>query len=109
MAHLVGSVLAVVTAVLAAACALLYGLGFRWWRDRTGWHLLAFMAVIATIAAVQAVDLLVDEGVGWFVGVRLVAFGLAPPVLAWRLAILVRALPGERRRRREWRGHRCRG
>ncbi|MCC5574463.1 hypothetical protein IMZ11_02255 [Microtetraspora sp. AC03309] len=102
MIQVIGSVLVVVTAVLADACALLYGLGFRWWTHRTGWHLLSFMTAIGIVATLGTVRLLTGEP-SWYEVARLVAFSLVPMVVGWRLVILIRALPGERRRRSEGR------
>ncbi|TQS30068.1 hypothetical protein [Microbispora sp. KK1-11] len=100
---MLGSVLIVCTAVLADACTLVYGFGFRWWRDSTGRHLFSFMASIGLVASLWAVRLLAGD-TPWFAGARLAAFGLVPWVLGWRLLIILRALPQERQRRRLSRG-----
>ncbi|GAB1823588.1 putative phage holin [Herbidospora sp. RD11066] len=107
MIETVGSALIVLFAVLGNACALVYGLGFRWWRSGYGRHMLAFMGALAVIIDVWVARLLLGEW-SWYPELRLAAFALLPIVTGWRLAILLRALPAELRERRAERAHRPR-
>ncbi len=100
MIQLTGSVLIVITAILATACPVVYGAFHRWWTTPTGRHLFSFMTVIAVIVDLWALRLIIPDG-DWFVAVRLAAFALLPWVLAWRLLIIVKAVIAEKRERRE--------
>ncbi|WP_066373998.1 putative phage holin [Herbidospora mongoliensis] len=107
MIETAGSVMIVVVAVLANACTLVYGLGFRWWTSGYGRHLLAYMATVAVIIDVWMARLLIGEW-SWWPYLRLATFALLPVVLGWLLAIILRALPRELRERRAERAHRPR-
>ena len=106
MIQLLGSALIVIAVVLLSACTVVYGTQFRWWRDPTGRHLFAFMAVFALAICLWS-GRLVAVGLSYGAGepgpwplIRLGVFVLIDWVLAWRLLIIIRALPAERRRRK---------
>lgn len=106
MIQLLGSGLIVVAVVMLLSSTILYGTQFRWWHDPTGRHLFAFMAVFALAVCLWAGRLVAasqwwsPSGPALWLYVRLGVFVLVDWVLAWRLLIIVRALPGERRRRK---------
>jgi uncharacterized membrane protein len=95
-AYLVGSVLVLVSALLAIACVAAQALLARWWETPGGRHVMAFQAVLAACLSLWALRLAVPDG-EWFVALRLVAFALVPVVLGWRLAIILRTWRAKRR------------
>ncbi|MGW0805938.1 putative phage holin [Nonomuraea sp. NPDC002799] len=99
-AYLAGTVLVVVSAVLAVACVAAQMLLARWWQTPAGRHVMAFQAVLAVCLALWALRLAVPDG-GWFVALRLVAFSGVPVVLGWRLLIIVKTWRGKRREHKE--------
>lgn len=108
--HILGSALIVVAVILLLGSTIVYGTQFRWWHDPTGRHLFAFMAVFALAVTLWGGRLLtiepwqaINEPGAWPV-IRLAVFVLVDWVLGWRLLIIIRALPGERRRRRREKG-----
>ncbi len=86
------------TAVTAYAVRARGGHG-KWWKTPVGVHLMAFMIAFAVV---------LDEGAfaiiarwlrvplpGWFPWVQTVSFvALVPPVLAWRLVLILRPPKG---------------
>lgn len=96
--QLAGSVLVVVSAVLAWACVIAQALLARWWATAAGRHVFAFQAVLALCLGLWAVRLVWPEG-DWFRLVRLAAFTGVPVVLAWRLQIIVQTWRRGRRQR----------
>lgn len=93
---LIGSVLIVVTALLALACVAAQALLARWWTTSAGRHVMAFQAVIAALASLWALRVWFPNA-EWLLVARLIAFACLPPVLAWRLAIIVRTWRDKRR------------
>jgi hypothetical protein len=86
----------VCAAIMTAAVAA-YGWRNRggehgaWWRTPTGRHLMAFMAAFAWVLDLAAVRLLTGPGPMWFAWLRVMSFVvLIPPVLAWRLLLILR-------------------
>ncbi|MET8334350.1 putative phage holin [Streptosporangium canum] len=102
LVHLIGSLLVVVTALLAIACVAAQVLLARWWETSAGRHVFAFQAVLAACLSLWAVRLLFPAG-DWFQIPRLVAFALVPWVLAWRFLIIVQTWRTRRRQREEHR------
>lgn len=107
MVQLIGSSLIIVAVVMLTACTVVYGTQFRWWHDSTGRHLFAFMAVFALAIwlwswrLITAGQLQTVGEAGLWPEIRLAMFALIDWVLGWRLLIIIRALPGERRRRKQ--------
>jgi hypothetical protein len=103
--QLLGSALIVAAAVIALSAALLYGTCFRWSRSHEGRHLFWYQLVIGMVLVVWvgrlgymgALAPHPDTTVWDYL--RLGAFVLIDWVLGWRLLILVRSWPMERRRR----------
>lgn len=100
MIQLAGSVLIVITAILATACPVVYGVFHRWWRSATGRHIFSFMAALAVPLDLAVIRLVLGDSVV-FQLIRLAAFTLLPWVLAWRLLILVKAVIAERKQGKE--------
>jgi len=100
LVHLIGSLLVVVTALLAIACVAAQALLARWWSTPAGRHVFAFQAVLALCLGLWAARLFAPDG-EWFQVARLVAFALVPWVLAWRLLIIVQTWRKRRRQRVE--------
>lgn len=102
--RLAGSVLVVVSAVLAWACVVAQALLARWWMTSAGRHVFAFQAVLALCLGLWGIRLLIPDG-DWFQAVRLAAFTGVPVVLAWRLQIIIQTWRrGRRQRDKEERG-----
>ena len=99
-AYVIGTVLVLVSAVLAVACVAAQMLLARWWQTSAGRHVFAFQAVLAACLSLWAVRLVVPDG-EWFVVLRLIAFSGVPIVLAWRLAIILRTWQAKHRARKE--------
>jgi hypothetical protein len=95
-----GSVLVVVTALIAIACVVAQALLARWWETPGGRHVFAFQSVLAACLSLWAIRLLFPGG-DWFLIPRLVAFALVPLVLAWRLRIIIQTWRRARRLRQE--------
>lgn len=98
--YAVGSVLVVVSALLADACVLAQALLARWWETPQGRHVFAFQVALALCLDLWTLRLAIPEG-DWFLFARMAAFALIPAVLAWRLAIILRTWRTARRNRRE--------
>jgi len=86
----IGMGLVVVSAALADACVIAHQMLARWWETPEGRHVMAYQAVLAAVLTLWAVAIILP-GWQWFHALRLAAFALVPPVLAWRLAIIVQA------------------
>lgn len=99
LAQQAGTVLIVVSAVLALAVVAAHQLLARWQATPAGRHAFTFEAVLALSLTLWAVRLVVPEG-DWFLLARLVAFALVPVILAWRLAIIVQTWRLHRRNRK---------
>ncbi|MFI7448060.1 hypothetical protein ACIBQX_11230 [Nonomuraea sp. NPDC049714] len=95
-AYLVGTVLVLVSALLAVACVAAQALLARWWETPSGRHVMAFQLVLAVCLSLWALRLAVPDG-RWFVALRLIAFSGVPVVLAWRLTIIIRTWRAKRR------------
>ncbi|MFN2636924.1 MAG: hypothetical protein ABR585_07860 [Gemmatimonadaceae bacterium] len=96
----VGSLLVVVTALIAVACVVAQALLARWWETPAGRHVFAFQGVLAACLSLWAIRVLFPAG-DWFLIPRLIAFALVPLVLAWRLLIIVQTWRAKRRKRTE--------
>jgi hypothetical protein len=92
----VGSVLIIVTALLAISCVAAQALLARWWETAGGRHVMAFQSVVAALASLWALRVWLPDA-EWILVARFVAFACLPPVLAWRLAIIVRTWRDKRR------------
>ncbi|PZG20590.1 putative phage holin [Nonomuraea aridisoli] len=111
LVYAAGSVLVVVSTLLALSCVVIYSLTAGWWRSPMGRHLFSFMAVLAAGLSLWSVQLLTS---GRFAGptdthllwlyVRALAFLAFAWVLSWRLVIIARAQLAERRVRRKEKG-----
>jgi len=99
-AYLIGTVLVLVSAVLAVTCVAAQMLLARWWETPAGRHVMAFQTVLAVCLALWSLRLVVPDG-EWFVVLRLIAFSGVPIVLAWRLAIILRTWQAKHRARKE--------
>jgi hypothetical protein len=86
-AQTAGNVVLIVAAVGAAASVAVY-LRTKWWRNKTGPHLLAYMAVIAGLCLLGVVRLV--WGIPGFAWVRLAALTSFAVVIWWRLILLIR-------------------
>lgn len=93
-----GTVLIVVSAVLAVAAVVLHQLLADWRKTEAGRHAFTFEAALALSLSLWVLRLAVPEG-DWFLLVRLVAFALVPVVLAWRIRIIVLIWRRNRRER----------
>lgn len=93
---LIGSVLVVVSAILALACVVTQAILARWWETAAGRHVMAFQAVLAAVLALWTLRLWVPDA-PWLVGLRFGAFAGVPVVLGWRLLIIVRTWHSKRR------------
>jgi hypothetical protein len=101
-----GNIGLIICAAIDTTATLAYGWKARggehgaWWRSPVGLHLMAFMAAFAVVLDMNSVYLLTSHQVllpvapfrpDWFAWVRGLAFLLLiPPVLAWRLALILR-------------------
>lgn len=98
--YLLGSVLLVVTALLALACVVSQALLARWWETPAGRHVMAFQSEVAALAALWAMRV-------WFPdndairALRSIAFVFLPVVLGWRLLIILKTWRAKRREHRE--------
>lgn len=108
MVQLLGSVLILISALFAAASALLYGLRFRWWQHPSGRHLFTYMAVIGAalslwtgllIARGQFTTSALNEGGAWPYA-RMAVFAAITWVLGWRFFIIVGAVREQIRERK---------
>ncbi|MBB4702263.1 hypothetical protein BJ982_003807 [Sphaerisporangium siamense] len=106
MIHQLGSVLVVLATTEALACAVFYGLFFRWWTSDEGRHLFTFMGVVAAAMTLWTV-LLVAGGTAWTpapAGPREWARTLTFAAIAWILGDRLRLLAkGKRNERRDGR------
>lgn len=93
---LIGSVLVVVSALLALACVMSQALLARWWETPAGRHVMAFQAVLASVLGLWTLRLWVPDA-GWLVVLRFAAFAGVPVVLGWRLLIILRTWRSKRR------------
>jgi len=95
-----GSVLVVVSALLAVACVVAQAVLARWWQTSSGRHVFAFQSVLAACLGLWAARLAIPDG-DWFEVARIVAFAGVPVVLAWRLQIIIRTWRSRQRERKE--------
>lgn len=95
--RLIGSVLIVVSFVLALAGVVAHLLLARWWETAHGRHVFAFQTVLALSLGLWSLRLLIPDG-DWFQTVRLIAFAGIPVVLAWRLQIIIQTWRDMRRK-----------
>ena len=93
-AVLIGSVLVVVSTVMAGTFIVAYhrysnGL---WRRDPIGRHVMAFVTADFLVFALASVRFIAGAGldVGWFAWLRVVVFLAIPWTIGWRLLILWR-------------------
>jgi hypothetical protein len=96
---MVGTVLVVVSAVLAWSVCALYHLSARWWTTEVGWHVMTFTAVLALVLSLWAVGAIVETKGLWWQVARLVAFTGVPLGLGQRLWILYRLQVRPRRKK----------
>jgi hypothetical protein len=93
-AVVIGSVLVVVTTLLAGTFIVLYHVwsGSAWRRDPMGRHVMAFVGADFLVFALAAVRLAFGASldVGWFAWLRVVVFLAIPWTIGWRLLILWR-------------------
>lgn len=99
-----GNVLVALSALLATTCAVTYHLLAHWRASVTGWHLMSFMAVLALALDLMTLRIFIPipaTGImpGWYPVTRAAVLVLVAAVLAWRLAIIVRAHAQARRER----------
>lgn len=95
---------ALTTAAVAAYAVRAHGPHGRWWRTPFGLHLMCFMAAFAVVLDQSSIYLLATRSVlvppavvrpDWFAWERVISFVvLIPPVLAWRLWIILRPPKG---------------
>ncbi len=105
LAQLAGSLLICASAAMAVASVLVYGLWARWWTSVAGRHLFSFTGVLAGGLALWSLRLIgsptfTTPEPGAWPYIRLAAFAAFTWVIAWRLALIVRAQHAERARRR---------
>jgi len=97
---LIGSVLVIVSALLALACVVSQALLARWWETSAGRHVMAFQAVLAAVLCLWTLRLWVPDA-AWLVVLRFVAFAGVPVVLGWRLHIILKTWRAKRREHKE--------
>ena len=101
-----GNIGAITCAAIDTAAVISYAIRARggthgaWWRSPVGLHLMCFMIAFAIVLDLTAVYLITSHQVlvavpslrpDWFAWVRTAAFVLLiPPVLAWRLYLILR-------------------
>ncbi|MDH2424722.1 hypothetical protein [Sphaerisporangium sp. TRM90804] len=95
-----GTVLVVLSALLADACVIAQMLLARWWQTPQGRHVAAFQSALGLCLTLWALRLIIPEG-SWFAIARMASFALIPVVLAWRLVIIIRTWRDARRKRLE--------
>ncbi len=105
MVQVVGSVLAVVLAVILTASVVMHSIvDPPWWRTAISRHLMAYMASFAAVTDLVAIRILTGSGMDstWFAWLRTIVFATAPVVAAWRLLIQIQLhrQAGRGRRRR---------
>ncbi|RCG32003.1 hypothetical protein DQ384_05525 [Sphaerisporangium album] len=98
--YAVGTVLVVLSAVLADACVAAQMLLARWWRTSQGIHVFVFQAALGLCLSLWALRLIVPDG-DWFLFARTASFAAIPVVLAWRLSIIIRTWRQARRQRKD--------
>lgn len=96
MVQLIGNGLLVLSALLATAFVIVYHFSAVWWESHDGRHVMAFMGALALVIDLAVLRLIVGRP-EWFEIVRTLTFTAIPIVLAWRLAILIKAQFGSRR------------
>lgn len=96
----IGSVLLIVTALLALACVVSQALLARWWTTPAGRHVFAFQAVLAAVLTLWALRVWLPDN-DLVRALRSIAFVGVPVVLAWRLAIIIRTWRAQRRAHKE--------
>ncbi len=94
----VGTILIVVSALLATACVVAHHVLSRWRQTSAGVHAFTFEAALAATLDLWAIRLVVPDG-DWFQFIRLAAFAAVPVVLGWRLAVIISTWRSERRKR----------
>lgn len=97
MVLLIGSVLAVAATLQALEFIVAYHMKTTGhWRDSAmGWHVMSFMAAIASVLLLASIRFIVVELLDrslplWFEWLRLATFASVPVVLAWRRLLLAR-------------------
>lgn len=98
MAQFLGSVLAVVTTLMAAEWAFAYHRQTKgaWRRTPVGRHMMAFMVALTAVFAVASirfitVDVLGHEDPAFFLWLRLAVFTSIPVLIGWRRVLLAQA------------------
>jgi hypothetical protein len=95
----IGTVLILISALLAVACVVAHHALARWWNTGAGRHAFTFEAVLALSLSLWTLRLAIPDG-DWFQIVRLVAFAFVPVVLAWRLTIIIQTWRRQRSKNR---------
>lgn len=90
MIQVAGTVLVVVSALLAWAVCVVYHLSARWWEREVGRHVMTFTATLAVVLTLWAVGAVAPARDTWWEVLRLVAFTGVPLSLGWRLWIVYR-------------------
>ncbi|HEV2370931.1 MAG TPA: hypothetical protein VGS19_02080 [Streptosporangiaceae bacterium] len=102
-----GNIAVTVSAALVTVSVAAYALRARndkhgrWWRSRTGWHLMSYMAALAFILDQGVIYMLATTGLllrhvppfrpDWFAWERVLSYlVLITTVFAWRLVLIVR-------------------
>jgi hypothetical protein len=93
---LIGSVLVVVSALLALACVVSQALLARWWETPAGRHVFIFQGVLAAVLALWALRIWVPDN-AFVLALRFAAFAGVPVVLGWRLLIILKTWRAKRR------------
>lgn len=94
--YLIGSVLLVVTALLALACVVSQALLARWWETAGGRHVMAFQGVLAAVLSLWALRVWLPDN-GPIIAARSIAFVGLPIVIGWRLLIILKTWREKRR------------
>ena len=102
-----GNIAVTVSAVLVTVSVAAYALRARndkhgrWWKSRTGWHLMSYMAALADILDQGVIYMLATTGLllrhvppfrpDWFAWERVLSYlVLITAVFAWRLVLIIR-------------------
>ncbi|GAA2860228.1 hypothetical protein [Nonomuraea rubra] len=94
--YLIGSVLLIVTSLLALACVAAQALLARWWETPGGRHVMAFQSVLAAVLALWALRVWIPDS-DLIRTLRSIAFAGVPVVLGWRLLIILKTWREKRR------------
>ncbi|MFC6080900.1 putative phage holin [Sphaerisporangium aureirubrum] len=104
--YLIGTVLVIISAVLADGCVAAQMLLARWWLTPQGRHVFVFQGALALTLDLWGLRALTSPRaaappVDWFLIARTAAFALIPIALGWRLIIIIRTWRTGRRNRKE--------